>query len=197
MVLSEEAAKAKARTLRKGLGEMGQRIKHAQALELVARLEGAKNWSELNALQVRASTTTPAPPTAPVRNLVLVGQENLLPGYVQVDEVPVDSFGGTRKMALVDAMRVCGLPYAFRDPVIELAQREGAFSAPPMAARGAQPDSEERYDDDPAPCNVHGQTRAEVVMRALEAATEGLVDVSAVFDEFRARSGLVGSYQPA
>lgn len=42
-------AKARAKALRRGLAEAGQAIGHAQALELVARQEGARDWNTLHA----------------------------------------------------------------------------------------------------------------------------------------------------
>lgn len=44
-----DEAKARAKALRRGLAEQGQAISHAQALELVAKQEGARDWNTLHA----------------------------------------------------------------------------------------------------------------------------------------------------
>ncbi|MDS9469985.1 glyoxalase superfamily protein [Paracoccus sp. MBLB3053] len=47
--LSVEGAKAQARALRAALQAQGRPISHAQALELVARQHGARDWNTLHA----------------------------------------------------------------------------------------------------------------------------------------------------
>jgi ribosomal protein L37AE/L43A len=64
-VITEEAAKAKARALCAALAELGvvSDLKPRKALEVVARLENEKNWSTLNARQkAQAGTKAKAPP---------------------------------------------------------------------------------------------------------------------------------------
>ena len=48
-----DAAKARARALRAALAEAGTPVSHAQALELVAKQEGARNWNALHARLTR------------------------------------------------------------------------------------------------------------------------------------------------
>ncbi|WP_158965753.1 glyoxalase superfamily protein [Chachezhania sediminis] len=55
-----EDAKAQARALRQALAEEGTKIGHAQALERIARLNGARNW---NVLHARLSQAEPEPLT--------------------------------------------------------------------------------------------------------------------------------------
>lgn len=45
--LSVEGAKAQARALRQALGASGKAISHAEALEIVARQHGARDWNTL------------------------------------------------------------------------------------------------------------------------------------------------------
>ena len=51
-------AKTQAKALRAALAEAGTPVSHAQALELVARQNGARDW---NTLHARLSRATPAP----------------------------------------------------------------------------------------------------------------------------------------
>ncbi|MEM7488729.1 MAG: glyoxalase superfamily protein [Pseudomonadota bacterium] len=55
-----EWAKARARTLRAALAEMGHGVAHGQALDLVARQEGVRDWNAL------AARLAPLPPLGPV-----------------------------------------------------------------------------------------------------------------------------------
>ena len=59
------AARAQARALREALSARGTPVSHAQALELIARQHGARDWNTLHARLV--TTQAPAPPApAPV-----------------------------------------------------------------------------------------------------------------------------------
>ncbi|MEQ5872545.1 hypothetical protein J4E08_22035 [Sagittula sp. NFXS13] len=55
---SLHTAKAQARALREGLATQGTAISHSQALELVARQNGARDW---NTLQARLAKAEPTP----------------------------------------------------------------------------------------------------------------------------------------
>lgn len=55
-----EEAKAHAKSLRRGLAEDGTVLSHAQALELVARQNGARDWNTLSARLAKADSA-PAP----------------------------------------------------------------------------------------------------------------------------------------
>ena len=52
---SIDEAKARARALRAALAEAGTAISHAQALELVAKQEGARDWNTLHARLTRSN----------------------------------------------------------------------------------------------------------------------------------------------
>jgi hypothetical protein len=58
--MTEDRAKARAKTLRGALGEIGHEIAHGQALDLIARLEGLKDWNAL-----AAQLATPPVPALP------------------------------------------------------------------------------------------------------------------------------------
>ena len=47
--LTEERAKARAKTLRGALAAMGHEVAHGQALDLIAKLEGVADWNALSA----------------------------------------------------------------------------------------------------------------------------------------------------
>ena len=51
--------KAQAKALRAKLAQQGTAISHAQALELVAHQEGARDWNTLRALAARAGNARP------------------------------------------------------------------------------------------------------------------------------------------
>lgn len=55
---SVSEAKSKAKALREALVEQGTRISHAQALELVAHQNGARDWNTLHARLSRAEPRT-------------------------------------------------------------------------------------------------------------------------------------------
>ena len=186
-LITERAAKAKARVLRIALGELGMPLKQAQALEVIARLEGENDWQTLNAKQVRALAASVSKPS-------YVGEENLLTGHVLVDDSPVSSFGGSRKTALYDAMRVIGVPYIYHHPIVEAFQEHGGFSAPAPKDRRKLPDNDTKYDDDAQPCNVQGMTRAQVFERALECVELPDEYWDRLTDEFRARSGFMAPF---
>lgn len=59
-VISEEAVKAKAKALRKALAGKGVQLNHQACIEVMALVEGAKNWAALNAKQNQASVQAPA-----------------------------------------------------------------------------------------------------------------------------------------
>lgn len=59
-VISEEAVKAKAKALRKALAAKGVQLNHQACIEVMAYVEGEKNWAALNAKQNRASVQAPA-----------------------------------------------------------------------------------------------------------------------------------------
>ena len=197
-VLTEEAAKAKARALSKGLTELGVSLRHTQVLELIARLEGETSWSALNAKQRRRGRGAKAPAPVPIKAALapvphLVGSENLLPGHVQVDEVPCSTFGDTRKSCLYSAMRVTGIPSIYWHPVVDAVQELGGFSAP--AVRLPRPQGDEKYDDDTEPCNRFGNTRLQVLMRVLDTTRLDEREVDGLVAEYRARSGLIPCWQ--
>jgi hypothetical protein len=52
-VITEEAAKAKAKALRKALSEKGIELNHQACIDVISRVEGEKGWAALNAKQNR------------------------------------------------------------------------------------------------------------------------------------------------
>lgn len=109
---SLEAAKAQAKALRAAMAADGQPISHAQALELVAKSHGCKDWNVLHA----KSGNRPAAPVA-LGQIVqghylkqpflaeVIGIRELSPGRYEVeldldqpvDVVTFDSFSNWRK----------------------------------------------------------------------------------------------------
>jgi hypothetical protein len=58
-VITEEAAKAKAKALRKALAEKGVELNHQACIDVISRIEGEKGWSALNAKQNRSVKQKP------------------------------------------------------------------------------------------------------------------------------------------
>ena len=196
-VLTEEAAKAKAKALHKGLLDMSFPVKHAQALELVARMEGYPTWAALNAAQSRMRSEPAAAATVTADSgpaWVLVGAENLLEGWLQDDPLPCDSTGGKRKDALYEALRLCGAEWVYLDPVVTTMQERGGFSAPPASSRPALPQDDTRYENDPEPCNRFGETRMQALKFSMDNAGLDPWVAERVFEEYAARSGFVRCY---
>jgi hypothetical protein len=50
-VITEEAAKAKAKALRKALADKGVELNHQACIDVISRVEGEKGWAALNAKQ--------------------------------------------------------------------------------------------------------------------------------------------------
>lgn len=59
-VITEEAAKAKAKALRAALADKGVELNHQACLDVISRVEGEKGWSALNAKQNQVSAKAPA-----------------------------------------------------------------------------------------------------------------------------------------
>lgn len=57
ILITEEAAKAKAKALRQILAEKGVPLNHQACLDVIARIEGETNWPAMNAKQVAAART--------------------------------------------------------------------------------------------------------------------------------------------
>jgi len=106
------AAKAAARALRARLAEEGRSIGHGQALELIARQQGYRDWNACHAA-LEAAETPPWQPGTRVRGRYLaqpfeatvVTATRISPGWVRleldldepVDVVRFDSFSSLRK----------------------------------------------------------------------------------------------------
>lgn len=106
------AAKAAARALRARLAEEGRKIGHGQALELIARQNGYRDWNACHAA-LEAAEAPPWMPGARVRGRYLgqrfeatvVSATRLRPGWwrleldldAPVDVVRFDSFSSMRK----------------------------------------------------------------------------------------------------
>ena len=58
-LITEEAAKAKAKALRQILAEKGVPLNHQACLDVIARIEGETNWPTMNAKQVAAARAKP------------------------------------------------------------------------------------------------------------------------------------------
>lgn len=82
-IITEAAAKAKAKALRLKLNSMGFAIGHQQALEVVASLENETGWSSLNAKQNQAAA--PKFRLAPTTDEMRVS-----PSYGSLDDEPMD-----------------------------------------------------------------------------------------------------------
>lgn len=185
-VISEKASKAKATILCASLASMGVDIKHSRGLELIAHIEGFKNWSTLNAQQAAAALVQ----EAPAAKFVLVGAENLLPGHIQSDSARVNCFGQNRVSELYCALRTSGIPYVYHEHIVEGFMQLGGFSCPPKELQVPAPGDDTEYEDDATPCNVKGQTRLEVLNAVLDRLDADPFEGLAFVDEFRARGGL-------
>lgn len=106
------AAKAAARALRARLAEEGRSIGHGQALELIARQQGYRDWNACHAALEAAETPTWQPGTrvrgrylAQPFEATVVTATRINPGWVRleldldepVDVVRFDSFSSLRK----------------------------------------------------------------------------------------------------